>query len=217
MLRVLIYIIPGLPVFALLLHAIVRIVRHFHKFPMPEFLANISDNPFRRRIQPPSETAIRHGIKSGMTVLEVGPGNGAYTVAAARRVGDKGRVVTIDIEPKMIERVEYRAQAEGIKNIVARVANVYDLAFEDETFDVIYMIAVIGEIPAPEKALKEFYRVLSPFGALVFSELLFDPDCPRAQTLIRKADAASFRLKNKIGNFFYYTLIFEKDVGQSAI
>lgn len=210
-----IYIILGLPIFTLLLHTIVRIVRHFYKFPMPEFLANIIDNPLRRKIQPPSETAIRHGIKPGMTVLEVGPGNGAYTVAAARRVGARGRVVTIDIEPKMIARVEGRAQAEGIKNIEARVANVHDLAFEDETFDVIYMIAVIGEIPAPEKAMKEFYRVLSPSGALVFSELLFDPDYPRAQTLIRKANAASFRLQNKIGNFFYYTLIFEKDVGQS--
>ncbi len=217
MLRVLIYSILGLPVCALLLHTLVRIVRHFYKFPMPEFLADIIDNPLRRKIQPPDKTAIRHGIKPGMTVLEIGPGNGVYTAATARRVGDQGSVVAIDIEPNMIARVKCRAQAEGIKNIEARVANVYDLAFEDETFDVIYMIAVIGEIPAPEKAMKEFYRVLSPSGALVFSELLFDPDYPHAQTLIRKANAASFRLKNKIGNFFYYTLIFEKDVGQSAV
>lgn len=183
---------------------------------MPEFLANLIDNPLRRKLQPPSETAIRHGIKPGMTVLEVGPGNGTYTMAAARRVGDNGRIVTIDIEPKMIERVKGRAQAEGINNIEARVANVHDLVFEDETFDIIYMIAVIGEIPAPENAMKEFYRVLSPTGSLVFSELLFDPDYPRAQTLINKATAARFQLKNKIGNFFYYTLIFEKNMGQSG-
>ena len=214
MLRILVYIILGLPVFALLLHTIVRIVRHFYKFPMPEFLAGIIDNPLRRKIQPPDETAIRHGIEPGMTVLEVGPGNGAYTVATARRVGDIGKVITIDIESKMIERVEYKARTEGIKNLEARVANVYELAFEDATFDVIYMIAVIGEIPAPERAMQEFYRVLSPSGTLVFSELLFDPDYPRTQTLIRQANAARFRLKHKIGNFFYYTLIFEKDVSQ---
>jgi ubiquinone/menaquinone biosynthesis C-methylase UbiE len=151
-----------------------------------------------------------------MTVLEIGPGNGAYTIVAARRVGDKGRIVTIDIEPKMIERVERRVLAEGLNNIEARVANVHDLTFKDETFDVIYMIAVIGEIPAPEVAIKEFYRVLSQTGSLVFSELLFDPDYPRAQTLIHQATAAGFKLMNKIGNFFYYTLIFEKDVRQRA-
>lgn len=37
-----------------------------------------------------------------MTVLEIGPGNGAYTSANARHVGEKGKVVTVDIEPKMI-------------------------------------------------------------------------------------------------------------------
>jgi ubiquinone/menaquinone biosynthesis C-methylase UbiE len=73
------------------------------------------------------------------------------------------------------------------------------------------MIAVIGEIPEPEKAIKEFYRVLPPSGTLAFSELLLDPDYPRAKTLICKTAAARFRLKNKVGNAFHYTLIFGKD------
>jgi len=208
--RILIYIVVGLPLLVVILHTILRIVRYFYKFPMPQFLANAIDNPLRRRVQPPDKTPARHGIEPGMTVLEVGPGNGTYTVATARRVGDKGKVVTIDIEPKMIERVTRRAQAEGIENIEARVADVYDLPFEDRYFDAIYMIAVIGEIPAAEKAMKEFYRVLRPSGTLAFSELLNDPDYPRAGTLIRKATPAGFRLKEKVGNFFYYTLIFEK-------
>jgi ubiquinone/menaquinone biosynthesis C-methylase UbiE len=145
-----------------------------------------------------------------MHVLEVGPGNGTYTVAAARRVGDEGRIVTVDIEPKMIDRVEQKARAEGLNNIEARVADVYSLPFEGNTFDLVYMIAVIGEIPDPERAMKEFYRVLSPAGTLTFSELLLDPDYPRAQTLVRKAGTAGFRLRKRIGGPFYYTLLFEK-------
>ena len=39
-----------------------RLIRHFYKFPMPEFLANLIDNPLRRRIQPPGEMPVRHGI-----------------------------------------------------------------------------------------------------------------------------------------------------------
>jgi len=74
----------------------------------------------------------------------------------------------------------------------------------------ITMIAVIGEIPDPDRAMGELYRVLKPGGTLVFSELLMDPDYPLASTLVRKASAAGFRLKERIGNFFYYTLIFEK-------
>ena len=211
-LRILISVAVGLPVLVIVLQTIIRIVRYFYKFPMPQFMANVIDNPIRRKIQPPDETPARHGIEPGMTVLEVGPGNGTYTVATARRVGSSGKVVTIDIEPKMIERVRRRAQAEGMKNIEAKVADVYDLPFEEGFFDAIYMIAVIGEIPEPDKAMREFHRVLSTSGTLAFSELLWDPDYPRTATLIHKAASAGFRMKKKVGNVFYYTLIFEKEL-----
>jgi ubiquinone/menaquinone biosynthesis C-methylase UbiE len=97
-----------------------------------------------------------------------------------------------------------------VGNITARVADVYDLPFEDGFFDAVYMIAVIGEIPEPERAMKEFYRVLSPTGTLAFSELLQDPDYPWAKTLIRLAASAGFRVRERIGNFVHYTLVFGK-------
>jgi ubiquinone/menaquinone biosynthesis C-methylase UbiE len=199
-----------IPIVLLSLHTLIRIVRHFYKFPMPEWMADLIDNPFRRRIQPPEETAIRHGIQPGMQVLEVGPGNGTYTIAAARQIGPEGKLTTIDIEPKMIERINQKIEAEGISNIEARVANVYDLPFDDQSFDLIYMIAVINEIPDIPRALAEFHRVLKPAGNLVFSELFMDPDYPLATTLTHKVRASHFDLKEQIGNFFYYTLNFEK-------
>ncbi len=209
-LQILFWIVLCFPLSAILLHTIVRIIRYFYKFPMPQFLANLIDNPLRRKIQPPDEMPIRHSIEPGMTVLDVGPGNGRYTIETARRVGQKGKVFAIDIEPKMIERVTRRASEEGVKNIEAKTANVYDLPFADGLFDAIYMITVISEIPEPERAMREFYRVLSPSGLLAFSELLTDPDYPLAKTLVRMAGTAGFRLKRRLGNFFAYTLVFEK-------
>ena len=206
----LIRIIFGLLLTSLTLHTVIRVVRYFYKFPMPQFLANLIHNPLRRKIQPPGEMPIRHGIEPGMTVLEVGPGNGRYTVEIARRVGNTGRVITVDIEPRMIERVRRRVQAEGIANLEAKTADVYDLPFDDGTFDAICMITVISEIPEPERAMREFYRVLSPSGTLAFSELLADPDYPLARTLIRQASRAGFRLRSKLGSFLAYTLVFEK-------
>lgn len=203
-------ILWAIPLVLIILHTMIRIVRHFHKFPMPEWMANVIDNPFRRKVQPPDETALRHGIQPGMRVLEVGPGNGTYTLGTARQIGSEGKLVTIDIEPKMIERVNQRISTEGITNIETRVANVYDLPFDDQSFDLIYMITVINEIPDIPRALAEFHRVLKTSGTLVFSELFMDPDYPRAVTLTRKVQAADFQLKKQIGNFFYYTLIFEK-------
>jgi len=211
MLTRIIYTLLSIPAIFIVLHTIIRIVRAFYKFPMPQWMANLIDNPLRRKIQPPEETAIRHGIMPGMRILEVGPGNGTYTLGSARQVGPKGEIVAIDIEPKMIDRVQHRIEAEGITNITARVADVYDLPFEDGSFDLVYMITVINEIPNIPAALAEFQRVLKPSGKLVFSELLLDPDYPLAGTLTRKVQAQGFRLIEKIGNFFYYTLRFEKE------
>ena len=210
MLLAFLYILLALPLAVLVLYTLVRIVRYFHKFPMPEFLANAIDNPLRRRIQPPHEMPRRHGVEPGMTVLEVGPGNGRYTVEAARAVGPAGKVIAVDIEPKMIERVSRRARAEGVTNLEAKTASVYDLPFPDATFDAVSMIAVISEIPNPERALSEFYRVLKPTGTLAFSELITDPDYPLARTLIRRAGTARFRLRRRLGNFLAYTLVFQK-------
>lgn len=209
-LRVLLWVVIGILAILIFWLVIVRIVRHIFKFPIPEFMTELIDNPLRHRLQPPDEVATRHKLEPGMTVLEVGPGKGTYTLAAARRIGEEGKLVAIDIEPKIIARLQARLDAEGISNIEARVADVFGLPFEEETFDAVYMITVIGEIPTPERAFAEFYRVLKVGGTLAFSELLPDPDYPSPRRLKRLGKAAGFSFVEKTGNFFWYTVIFEK-------
>lgn len=203
------YIIVGLIVFLLLwVLVIVRSVRRFYKFPIPEFLTPFIDNPLRRRLQPHDKVVADLGIRRGMSVLEVGPGVGGYTLAAARQVGQTGKIVTVDIEPKIIERMNTRLREQGITNIEARVANVFALPFADATFDAVYMVAAIGEIPTPERAMTEFARVLKPGGVLGFSELFLDPDYPLPRTIRRWAESAGFQLREKISGFLTYSLSF---------
>jgi ubiquinone/menaquinone biosynthesis C-methylase UbiE len=210
MLRQLLTILLAIPLTFVSLHTLIRIVRYFVKFPIPHFLAGAIDNPFRRRIQPPAEMPARHGVQPGTRVLEVGPGNGRYTLAAARWVGPHGQVVAIDIAPQIIARLQARLQADGVANVEARVADVFDLPFGDGSFDAVALMSVIGEIPGPGRALAEFHRVLRPGGTLAFSEIVLDPDYPLAGTLIRLASEAGFGLRSRRGGFFAYTLVFEK-------
>jgi len=154
--KIALLMIMTISLFIIILHTIIRIIGYFYKFPMPQFLANVIDNPLRRKIQPPDKTAIRHGIKLGMNVLEVGPGNGRYTVEAAKIVGPDGKVTAIDIEKKMIDRVNLRINKEKIKNVEAKVANIYKLPYKDNSFDLIYMIAVFNEIPDQKKRWRSF-------------------------------------------------------------
>lgn len=200
----------GIPVFVLGWFALARIVRRIYRFPIPEFLASFIDNPFRRKFQPPEEMPGRFGILPGMKVLEVGPGNGRYTAAMARAVGRHGKVVAIDIEPRMIARLQARLDVEGLTNVHARVANVYKLHDGDDSYDAAYLITVIGEIPQPARAMKEFFRVLKPAGLLAFSEFFPDPDYPSPLKTIQLAQAAGFRLCSTNGNWWSYSLVFEK-------
>lgn len=67
----------------------------------------------------------------------------------ARRVGTSGKVITVDIQPKVIQRLITRTNAESLTNIIGNIVNVHHLPYKDGIFDAIYMIAVIGEIPKP--------------------------------------------------------------------
>ncbi len=197
-----------LPVAVVGVHTVVRVVRHVWKFPVPEVLADLIDNPLRRRFQPPDLLAERHGVRRGMTVLDVGPSNGRYTLAAARAVGPQGRVHAVDLEPRMIERVRRRAAEEGVTTVEARRADVYALPYADAFFDVVYLITVTGEIPEPVRMFRECRRVLRPGGTLGVSELLTDPDYPLRRTVTAWASAAGFRPVGRFGTFFSYTLTF---------
>jgi ubiquinone/menaquinone biosynthesis C-methylase UbiE len=199
--------------FVLLLssYVFVRFRRSRSAVPIPSFLTTLIDHPLRRRfVQPPKETARRHGIQPGMRVLEVGPGRGTYSIAAARAAGENGQVVAIDIEPRLVEQLTRRALEEGVINLEVQVGDACNLNFDEEDFDLVFMIAVLGEIPHPDRALREFHRVLRHEGVLAISELLPDPDYVPAEELIELVTANGFRVSEKVGHRFYYTLLSEK-------
>ena len=174
--------------------------------PCPSALSWLVDNPIRRRYTRP--VLDRVGIQPGETVLEVGPGPGAFTVDAARRVGPGGKVFAVDIQPKMIAKLEQRLQAAEVTNVETRVASAYDLPIEDHTVDRAFLITVLPEIPDPVRALREIRRVLRPGGLLSVTEEFTDPDYPLPRTTIHWAEAAGFRLEERYGNLWVYTLNF---------
>ena len=194
----------------LIFNLLLRILKNLIHFPMPEFMAPVIDNPIRRRFMPPMDMAVRHGVRPGARVLEIGPGNGSYTLAAARLAGPEGEVVAVDVSPKMIERVIEKMAREGVENVDARVGNVFMLPFKAADFDSAYMMMVLGEIPDPSRAIAEIHRLLAPGGTLAITEALIDPDYSLASTVTRLAETLGFRLKETHGNFLFYTLLFEK-------
>lgn len=204
-------IIGGLVFFWLFpLKLISRLAARFgHSAPCPASLNWLVDNPVRRYYMHP--VLDRVSIQPGERVLELGPGPGALTVEAARRVGAEGRLIAVDIQPQMIAQVEKRIQQAGLTNVETHVANAYHLPLDDAGVDRAFLVTVLPEIPDQARALAELRRVLKPGGLLSITEEFADPDYPFAFETIRRVEAAGFKLDQRFGSFWVYTINFKKE------
>ena len=205
--RVIVIVLGALLLFQLIL----RIVRKTIHFPAPPFIGRFLDSGFRRALQPPERVIARSGIQSGMTVLELGCGSGAFTPFVARALGSKGRLYALDIQPEMLNQLTRKLAAPDfadIKNVIPTLRSAYDTRFESALFDVVYLVTVFQEIPEKEKALREVRRVLKPEGALSITEFLVDPDYPLKGTTVRQVTQAGFLLEEVAGSFWNYTIRF---------
>lgn len=192
--------------------ALVRLIRRYAKFPAPFFIGALLDSGFRRKCEPPSEVIARSGIKSGIQVLEIGCGSGAFTIDAARIVGEQGKVFALDIEEKMLAQLQKkltRPENRDIKNIELVNKSAYELPFSDNSMDVVFTVTVFQEIPDKNRTLDEVKRVLKPGGILAISEWFFDPDYPLKSTTVKQVSKASFKLDQVAGNWWHYTARFK--------
>ena len=191
---------------------VVRVIRHYYKFPIPGFLTQVIDNPVRRRLfQTPSVLASRMHLEPGMIVVEIGPGKGSYTKAIAQAVFPDGFVYAVDIQESVIERLKRRVQKERIPNIIPQIDDVHAFSFSDASIDRVFALACLPEIPNPVKVLQEAYRILKPNGLVSLAEFAPDPDYPRRRTVKKWAKEAGFQLHSEFGNWFAYQLNFLKE------
>jgi ubiquinone/menaquinone biosynthesis C-methylase UbiE len=141
--------------------------------------------------------------RDGERILEVGPGTGLQALHVAPQLGPGGQLDILDIQPEMLDHVMRRAAEQGVKNIVPTQADARELPFEDNTFDALYLVTALGEIPEPSRLLDEAARVLTPGGRLVVGEF-FDRHWIPFGRLHRLADTSGLHLETKNGPTLAY-------------
>lgn len=191
-----------------------RVVKHYVHYPIPAFAVRFIDNPIRRRMQPPKDVVQWIGIKAEMSVLEIGPGPGTFTFEAAKRVGEQGNLVTVDIQPSIVSRLGNRLRAKGMTNVTPVVASAHNLPFSNNAFDRVFMVGVLGEIPDKNKTLSEVKRILGNGGLLAIGELLPDPDYPRRKSVISWCSDSGFEFFSANGGLIHYLLTFKKQMSE---
>ncbi len=103
-------------------------------------------------------------LKPGFRVLDAGCGPGTITLGLARAVAP-GEVIGIDIEASQFVAAREQATQEGL-NVTLRTASIYQLPFEDRSFDAVFSHDVLQHISDPPAALAELRRVIKPGGVI---------------------------------------------------
>ena len=150
----------------------------------------------RRTLESHGAFFIEH-LHDGMRVLDVGCGPGSITVGIAARIGS-GRVTGVDLSQAQVQLAEQSATKQGIINAEFRTASAYELPFDDAQFDAVFSHALIEHLSEPDRALKEFMRVLKPAGVMAvatpdWSGFLYGPSSPPLKAAVRAYEAMQVR------------------------
>ena len=119
------------------------------------------------------------GVKPGMTVCDIGCGNGFYSLQLAKMVGPSGRVLAVDIQPEMLRMLRERAAKKGISNVQPILSSAHNPNLPDGEVDLILLVDVYHEFSHPEHMLAAMRRSLSPSGLIALLEYRKeDPEVP---------------------------------------
>ena len=116
-------------------------------------------------------SASRLNLQPGETVLDVACGSGSSAMPAAELVGPHGRVVAVDLAPKILELAQRKAEQRGLLNILFRQGDMTNLGYQDGQFDAVVCVMGIFFCEDMRKAVIELWRMLRPGGRLVITVL----------------------------------------------
>lgn len=156
--------------------------------------------PWRRFIHD-SKLILSPYVREGMTVLEIGPGMGYFSLTLAQLVGPHGRVICVDVQEKMLEKLKKRAQKAGMLDRITAVrASEQSLLIQEfeGKVDFALAFAVAHEVPDQPKLFEEIHRAIQPGALLLLSEPKGHVTTEAFETTLAIAHGAGFKVESKV-------------------
>ncbi len=166
----------------------------------PWWLGYLLASPIRCWLSQPPDAVLAPYVRCGMLVLEPGPGMGYFTVPLAQMVGPSGRVIAVDIQPKMLAGLKRRlAKAGLIERVDIRLAKPDSLGLDDLSgkVDLTLVFAVLHEMPDEGRFFAQAAAVSKPGASLLLVEPSGHVKPEAFDAELRSAADAGFELVNR--------------------
>lgn len=159
-------------------------------------------------------------IKPGMTVCDMGCGNGFYALRMAKLVGNDGRVLAVDIQPQMLRLLQSRAAGAKITNVEPIHGSVVDPKLPAGEVDLILCVDVYHEFSHPQHMLEKMREALAPGGQVVLVEFRAeDPKVPikplhkmSKKQVLKELPPNGFKLVREFDDLpWQHMMFFERD------
>lgn len=175
----------------------------------------------KQRFLDPSKILAYAGLEKGMTVADLGCGNGFYPVAAGKLVGDTGIVYAVDVKNEALEATISAAKQLQLKNVYTIRHNLEHpgVAIKDNSCDAVILSGIMHLTKLQKNVLRETYRVLKTGGKIVVIEwkkenLPFGPSFASRvseEEMEQMLAQTGFRFQHVMpADYYHYALVFVK-------
>lgn len=117
-------------------------------------------------------------LKEGDTVLDLGSGAGNDCFVARAIVGEKGKVIGLDMTEAMIEKARNNAEKLGFNNVEFRLGDIEHMPIGGNRVDVVVSNCVLNLVPDKQKAFAEIFRVMKPGAHFSISDVVLEGELP---------------------------------------
>jgi 2-polyprenyl-3-methyl-5-hydroxy-6-metoxy-1,4-benzoquinol methylase len=176
----------------------------------PWWMCFTFDNIVRRLFHDPQQILGRY-FREGMTALDIGPGMGYFSIPMAAMVGAQGKVIAVDVQQKMLDKLQRRAEKSGIANRILTHRSDGNSVGITHPVDFILVFWMVHEVPDQDAFWMDLHGLLKENGLLLVAEPSIHVSKKKYADTIRRAEVAGFTVQDNPPVWFSYaTLLIKK-------
>ena len=179
------------------------------KHVCPWWLAYTFDNPLRRIFHKPEKIFTPY-LYEGMTAIDIGCGMGYFSIGMAKIVGKTGKIISVDIQQKMLDTLIRRAKEASVASrITTFLCDENDIGINEEV-DFALTFWMVHETPDELNFLKQVHSLLNKSGKLLLAEPKIHVTLTEFKKTLSIAQDLGFKLIDSPIIYFSHTALLEK-------